>query len=37
MVYRGEIILAGTPGEFRATRDRRVKDFINGTARSTRT
>jgi phospholipid/cholesterol/gamma-HCH transport system ATP-binding protein len=32
MVYRGEIILAGTPGQFRASRDPRVKDFIEGTA-----
>jgi phospholipid/cholesterol/gamma-HCH transport system ATP-binding protein len=32
MVYRGEIILAGTPADFRASNDRRVKDFINGTA-----
>jgi phospholipid/cholesterol/gamma-HCH transport system ATP-binding protein len=32
MVYRGEIILAGTPGDFQASRDPRVKDFITGTA-----
>ena len=32
MVYRGEIILAGTPDDFRASRDPRVHDFINGTA-----
>jgi phospholipid/cholesterol/gamma-HCH transport system ATP-binding protein len=32
MVFRGEIILAGTPDEFRASRDPRVKDFIEGTA-----
>jgi phospholipid/cholesterol/gamma-HCH transport system ATP-binding protein len=32
MVHRGEIILAGTPAEFRASRDPRVHDFINGTA-----
>jgi phospholipid/cholesterol/gamma-HCH transport system ATP-binding protein len=32
MVYRGEIILAGTPEEFRASHDPRVKDFIEGTA-----
>ena len=32
MVYRGEIILAGTPDEFRASTDPRVRDFINGTA-----
>ena len=32
MVFRGEIILAGTPGDFRASRDPRVKDFIEGTA-----
>jgi phospholipid/cholesterol/gamma-HCH transport system ATP-binding protein len=32
MVYRGEIILAGTPDEFRASTDARVKDFITGTA-----
>jgi phospholipid/cholesterol/gamma-HCH transport system ATP-binding protein len=32
MVYRGEIILAGTPEEFRACRDPRIKDFIEGTA-----
>ena len=32
MVYRGEIILAGTPDDFRKSRDRRVKDFIEGTA-----
>jgi phospholipid/cholesterol/gamma-HCH transport system ATP-binding protein len=32
MVYRGEIILAGTPADFKASRDPRVKDFITGTA-----
>lgn len=32
MVYRGEIILAGTPDEFKTSRDVRVKDFITGTA-----
>jgi phospholipid/cholesterol/gamma-HCH transport system ATP-binding protein len=32
MVQRGEIILAGTPADFRASRDPRVKDFIEGTA-----
>jgi phospholipid/cholesterol/gamma-HCH transport system ATP-binding protein len=32
MVYRGEIILAGTPDDFRQSRDPRVKDFITGTA-----
>jgi phospholipid/cholesterol/gamma-HCH transport system ATP-binding protein len=32
MVKDGKIILAGTPAEFRATRDLRVKDFIEGTA-----
>jgi phospholipid/cholesterol/gamma-HCH transport system ATP-binding protein len=32
MVYRGEIILSGTPEEFRACRDPRIKDFIEGTA-----
>jgi phospholipid/cholesterol/gamma-HCH transport system ATP-binding protein len=32
MVYQGEIILSGTPDEFRATMDHRVKDFIEGTA-----
>jgi phospholipid/cholesterol/gamma-HCH transport system ATP-binding protein len=32
MVYRGEIILAGTPDEFRASSDPRVRDFIHGTA-----
>lgn len=32
MVYRGEIIATGTPDEFRASRDPRVADFINGTA-----
>jgi phospholipid/cholesterol/gamma-HCH transport system ATP-binding protein len=32
MVFRGEIILAGTPDQFRASRDPRVKDFIEGTA-----
>lgn len=32
MVFRGEIILAGTPSEFRASTDPRVRDFILGTA-----
>jgi phospholipid/cholesterol/gamma-HCH transport system ATP-binding protein len=32
MVFKGEIILAGTPADFRAATDARVKDFINGTA-----
>jgi phospholipid/cholesterol/gamma-HCH transport system ATP-binding protein len=32
MVYRGEIILSGTPAEFQASTDPRVHDFINGTA-----
>jgi phospholipid/cholesterol/gamma-HCH transport system ATP-binding protein len=32
MVYRGEIILAGTPEEFRTCGDPRIKDFIEGTA-----
>ena len=32
MVHRGEIILAGSPSEFRASNDPRVHDFINGTA-----
>ena len=32
MVYRGEIIKSGTPDEFRASTDPRVRDFINGTA-----
>ncbi|MFT3766117.1 MAG: ABC transporter ATP-binding protein [Minicystis sp.] len=32
MVYRGEIILAGTPSQFKASTDPRVHDFINGTA-----
>lgn len=32
MVYRGEIILAGTPDEFRQSKDPRVHDFIHGTA-----
>lgn len=32
MVYRGEIILSGTPEEFRASRDPRIKDFIEGIA-----
>jgi phospholipid/cholesterol/gamma-HCH transport system ATP-binding protein len=32
MVKDGKIILAGTPAEFRASRDLRVKDFIEGTA-----
>ncbi len=32
MVFKGEIILAGTPGEFRSSTDPRVKDFITGTA-----
>lgn len=32
MVVRGEIVLAGTPDEFRASRDPKIKDFIEGTA-----
>jgi phospholipid/cholesterol/gamma-HCH transport system ATP-binding protein len=32
MVYRGQIIATGTPEEFRASKDRRVADFITGTA-----
>jgi phospholipid/cholesterol/gamma-HCH transport system ATP-binding protein len=32
MVFRGEIILAGTPDDFRASKDPRVRDFITGTA-----
>jgi phospholipid/cholesterol/gamma-HCH transport system ATP-binding protein len=32
MVYRGEIILEGTPDQFRASKDPRVRDFITGTA-----
>ena len=32
MVYKGEIIACGTPDEIRATRDRRVADFIEGKA-----
>ena len=32
MVYRGEIILAGTPDQFRASNDPRVHDFIHGSA-----
>jgi phospholipid/cholesterol/gamma-HCH transport system ATP-binding protein len=32
MVYRGEIILSGTPSEFRASTDPRVRDFIHGSA-----
>lgn len=32
MVYRGEIIMTGTPAEFRASPDPRVHDFITGTA-----
>jgi phospholipid/cholesterol/gamma-HCH transport system ATP-binding protein len=32
MVFRGEIILSGTPEEFRASRDARIKDFIEGIA-----
>jgi phospholipid/cholesterol/gamma-HCH transport system ATP-binding protein len=32
MVHRGEIILSGTPEEFRASRDPRIKDFIEGSA-----
>ncbi|APR74832.1 Methionine ABC transporter ATP-binding protein [Minicystis rosea] len=32
MVYRGEIILQGTPDQFKASRDPRVHDFIEGTA-----
>jgi phospholipid/cholesterol/gamma-HCH transport system ATP-binding protein len=32
MVYRGEIVLAGSPADFRASTDPRVRDFITGTA-----
>lgn len=32
MIWRGEVILAGTPDEFRASQDPRVHDFITGTA-----
>lgn len=32
MIYRGEVIAAGTPDEIRASHDPRVADFINGTA-----
>jgi phospholipid/cholesterol/gamma-HCH transport system ATP-binding protein len=32
MVYRGGIILSGTPEDFRSSKDPRVKDFITGTA-----
>jgi phospholipid/cholesterol/gamma-HCH transport system ATP-binding protein len=32
MVYRGEIILAGTPSDFQSSTDPRVHDFIHGTA-----
>jgi phospholipid/cholesterol/gamma-HCH transport system ATP-binding protein len=32
MVYRGEIILQGTPDQFKASTDPRVRDFITGTA-----
>jgi phospholipid/cholesterol/gamma-HCH transport system ATP-binding protein len=32
MVFRGEIILSGTPTEFRDSTDPRVRDFIHGTA-----
>lgn len=32
MVFRGEIIATGTPDEFRASRDPRVHDFIEGAA-----
>jgi phospholipid/cholesterol/gamma-HCH transport system ATP-binding protein len=32
MVYRGEIILQGTPDQFKQSRDPRVRDFITGTA-----
>jgi phospholipid/cholesterol/gamma-HCH transport system ATP-binding protein len=32
MVYRGEIIAAGTPEEFHRSKDPRVADFITGTA-----
>ena len=32
MVFHGEIIKSGTPDEFRASMDHRVKDFIEGTA-----
>jgi phospholipid/cholesterol/gamma-HCH transport system ATP-binding protein len=32
MVHRGQIVLQGTPEEFRGSTDPRVKDFITGTA-----
>ncbi|MFO0758345.1 MAG: ATP-binding cassette domain-containing protein [Byssovorax sp.] len=32
MVYQGEILLTGTPDEFRASKIPQVHDFINGTA-----
>lgn len=32
MVHSGEIIAAGTPEQFRSSSDRRVVDFVNGTA-----
>jgi phospholipid/cholesterol/gamma-HCH transport system ATP-binding protein len=32
MVYRGEILMTGTPAEFRASTIPQVHDFINGTA-----
>jgi phospholipid/cholesterol/gamma-HCH transport system ATP-binding protein len=32
MVFRGKVIASGTPDEFRASKDPRVADFINGTA-----
>jgi phospholipid/cholesterol/gamma-HCH transport system ATP-binding protein len=32
MVYRGEMLLTGTPAEFRASTIPQVHDFINGTA-----
>jgi phospholipid/cholesterol/gamma-HCH transport system ATP-binding protein len=32
MVYRGEIVLAGTPEVFKSSTDPRVHDFIHGTA-----
>jgi phospholipid/cholesterol/gamma-HCH transport system ATP-binding protein len=32
MVHRGQIVLQGTPQEFRASTDPRVQDFINGIA-----
>jgi phospholipid/cholesterol/gamma-HCH transport system ATP-binding protein len=32
MVYKGQIIASGTPEDFRSSTDRRVVDFITGTA-----